>query len=270
VASGLVVGAGLYALGAARLPPPESPRGRRRRMIQLGAYGLALATLVVALLSPLARLADVLFSAHMGQHELLMLVAAPLVVIAQPLVTALFGLPAPLRRAALSFARRPATVASWHALTNPVLVLVLHACTLWLWHVPTLFQTAMSHESLHAFQHATFFFTAALFWWAVVHGRYGRAGYGAAVLFVFATGLHSGMLGALFTFARRLWYPVYEARSLAVGVDPVEDQTLAGLIMWVPAGLVFMTIGLGLLGAWLGEAERRGRATTPGARSFES
>ena len=103
----------------------------------------------------------------------------------------------------------------------------------------------------------SFFGSAALFWWALVHGRFRRQGYGAAVVWVFTTSLHSGVLGALLTFAPRLWYPIYEERTGRFGLSALEDQQLAGLLMWVPAGFVFLLLGLALFAAWLGESERR-------------
>ena len=90
-----------------------------------------------------------------------------------------------------------------------------------------------------------------------MRGRYARIGYGA-VFYVFATARHSGGCGALLTFASAPIDPLYEHRA-AHGVDPLVDQQLAGLIMWIPAGVVLMIFGLALLSAWLGEAERRGR-----------
>ncbi len=89
--------------------------------------------------------------------------------------------------------------------------------------MPYLFEAAMRNEPLHAVQHLMFFGTAALFWWSLLAGRYGRAGYGVAVLFVFATGLHTGLLGVLLTFARRLWYPIYDARTR--GSEPIRCRT---------------------------------------------
>jgi len=106
-----------------------------------------------------------------------------------------------------------------------------------------------------------FFTSAALFWWALVEGRYGRLGYGVSVLVVFATALHTGALGALIALARRPLYPLYEARA-AGAADPLEDQQLAGLIMWVGAGLLFMMLGLALFLAWIGEARRRAERGT--------
>ena len=86
---------------------------------------------------------------------------------------------------------------------------------------------------------------------------YGRIGYCVAVFSVFATSMHSGILGALLTFAGRVWYPIYAERTSVWGLSPLEDQQLARLTMWVPAGAVFVALGLALFAAWLGESERR-------------
>jgi putative membrane protein len=147
----------------------------------------------------------------------------------------------------------------WTALTAPATVWLLHALALWIWHLPSLFDAALEHEGIHAVQHLTFYLTAALFWWSLLQGRYGRAGYGAAVIYLFATGLHSGVLGALLTFSSDSWYPAYAAASLTWGLTPLEDQQLAGLVMWVPAGLIFVAGGLAFFAAWLRESGRRSR-----------
>ena len=91
----------------------------------------------------------------------------------------------------------------------------------------------------------------------MVHGRYGRAGYGVGVLYVFLTALHSALLGALLTVAPSTWYRSYEATSALRRIDALADQQLAGLVMWIPSGVIFVFIGLALLAAWLGESERR-------------
>src|SRR5439155_255416 len=187
------------------------------------------------------------------------LVAAPLLVMGKPWLTAAWALPERRRARLLAITRQHSVRGPFRALTGPLTILILHALALWIWHVPGLFEHALRNENVHAFQHFCFFATAALFWWTLVNGRYGRAGYGAAVVFVFLTGLHSGVLGALITVAGRLWYPLHGARTAAAGVDPLRDQQLAGLLMWIPAGVLLMVLGLALLAAWLGEAERRGR-----------
>jgi putative membrane protein len=258
IALALGASASIYTAGSMRLwRHAGGAHGIRR--LNLVAFAAGLFALWIALLSPLARLSDILFSAHMGQHELLMLVAAPLVVIGKPWIPAAWALPAPHRARLLAGLQTPALRAPFRALTGPATILTLHAIALWIWHVPRLFEGAMHSPGVHAFQHVCFFATAALFWWALVHGRYGRTGYGAGVLFVFITALHSGLLGAMITFAGRLWYPIYDARTRGAGLDPIADQTLAGLLMWIPAGVLLMVLGLALLAAWLGEAERRAR-----------
>src|SRR5207253_10440413 len=106
----------------------------------------------------------------------------------------------------------------WDAATGPLTVLVLHALVLWMWHVPAMFEAALHDETIHVVQHLGFFLTAALFWWALIHGRYGRLGYGVGVLYVFATAMHTQILGALLTFGRHDWYPTHRARTLAAGL----------------------------------------------------
>jgi putative membrane protein len=259
MAAALATSTLVYVSGLLRLWR-HAGRGHGVRAVNAFAFAGGIATLVIALLSPLDALSDVLFSAHMGQHELLMLVAAPLLVMGKPWLTAAWALPARWRSAVLPLGQAPVLRQPFRAVTAPVAILVLHALALWIWHIPGLFEGAMKNESVHALQHACFFITAALFWWALVQGRYGRGGYGAGLLFVFITGMHSGILGALITFGRRLWYPLYDQRARAAGLDPLRDQQLAGLLMWIPAGVILLVLGLALMAAWLGEAERRTRA----------
>src|SRR4029453_780654 len=96
---------------------------------------------------------------------------------------------------------------------GPFAVFALHAAVLWAWHAPTLFEAALANEGVHVLQHLSFLFTGALFWWGMVRGRYGRAGYGVAVLYVFLTGVHSSLLGALMTLSERVWYSSYSASA---------------------------------------------------------
>jgi putative membrane protein len=223
----------------------------------VAAFVVGWSSLVIALVSPLDVLSDILFSAHMTQHELLMVIAAPLMVLGRPLIVMLWAFRAGERQRLTGWTRTPAVVRIWHGATGPVTVWVLHALALWVWHVPVLYEAAVRNDAVHIVQHLSFFGTAALFWWAIVHGRYGRIGYGVAVLFVFTTALHSGALGALFTFGSQVMYPLYADRTSAFGVSPLDDQQLAGLIMWIPFSLTFLIVGLALFAAWLGESDRR-------------
>jgi cytochrome c oxidase assembly factor CtaG len=246
----------LYARGLAEIWRRAGGRkGIRGR--EAACFAAGWLTLVLAVVSPLHPWGELLFSAHMAQHEILILVAAPLLVLGRPLAAFLWALPSPAReRVGEWTASRPVS-AIWTTITGPLAVFVIHGVALWLWHAPVLFETALRSDAVHLAQHASFFGTAALFWWALIHGRYGRMGHGVAVFYVFATALHSSILGALLTFAPRLWYSLYAERTAVWGLSPLEDQQLAGLIMWVPSGALFVALGLGLFAAWLGEAERR-------------
>jgi putative membrane protein len=253
VIGALIASAALYTFGAVRM----ARRGARGNLPWHAlAHGAGLAVLALALISPLDRASDVLFSAHMTQHELLMLVAAPLIVLGRPAAPALWALPRRWRVRARRTAHRPVLVRAWRILTAPVVALVLHAAARWLWHVPAAFEAALADERIHAIQHAVFFGTAVLFWWTLIHGRYGRTGYGVAVLFVFLTMLHSGLLAALLGLADHPLYASHAARTASWGIDPTEDQQRAGLVMWIPAGVAMTAIGLGLLAAWLGQSAR--------------
>lgn len=224
---------------------------------EVGCFVLGITTIIVALLSPLDWASDTFFSAHMTQHELLMIVAAPLVVLGRALNAFLWALPESVRAALADTLRAPVVRGSWRGLTAPLVILVVHGAVVWLWHIPAFFEAALAADWVHQLQHLMFFVTAALFFWALVYGRYGKAGYGLAVLFVFATATHTTILGALITCAKAVWYPGHASRSLAAAVDPLEDQQLAGIIMWIPAAVIFLVIALALFAAWMGESERR-------------
>jgi putative membrane protein len=243
----------LYALGRRAQREQALPDAMPRRL-ENAAFVLSMLSLLLALASPLDRLSDLTFSAHMTQHELLMLLAAPLLVLARPLPTYLRGLPPGPRARAASWLRSGGTVRAFRFLSAPSIALLLHGTIRWLWHVPALFEAALANEWIHGAQHASFFLSALLFWWGLVHGRYGRAGYGLSFLFVLLTAMHTGALGALLSFSEHVWYPSYQQRALQHQVDAVSDQQVAGLIMWVGAGLWMMLLALALFLAWLGEA----------------
>jgi putative membrane protein len=192
----------------------------------------------------------------MTQHELLMLIAAPLLVLGQPGIVLLWALPFPIRAGLGSLPKTRILAATWGAVSAPIAAWLLHGATLWLWHLPALYQATLTSEAVHAAQHTTFLFTALLFWWTLIHGRGGRMSYGAAFAYIFTTAVHTSILGALLTCSGQLWYPIYEGRTLQFGLTVLQDQQLGGLIMWVPAGLVYIVIALWLFAGWLRESER--------------
>ena len=153
----------------------------------------------VALVSPLHPLGEVLFSAHMIQHEILMLVAAPLLVLSRPLVPMLWGLPFEGRRTAGRWSKQSIVQSVWRALTVPAVAWFVHGAALWAWHAPRAFEATLSSDWIHAAQHVSFFGSALLFWWSLFYSRPTHS-YGAAVLYLFSTAMHTSALGALLTF----------------------------------------------------------------------
>lgn len=260
----LTASAAVYAAGTRALWR-RAGQGRGVTRAQAAAFAGGLLSVAVALLSPVAWLSGILFSVHMTQHEILMLISAPLLVMGQPLLPLVWTLPVRTREAWGRWRQRPAFAGAWRTVTAPAMVAGLHAAAIWIWHVPRLYEGALAHEAVHAAEHASFLVTAALFWWGMVHGRYGRTGYGVAVAYVFLTGVHTSVLGALLTVAPGAWYPSYTAAGAAWGTNPLEDQQLAGLLMWIPSGAVFLVAGLALFAAWLGESERRAALGTSSA-----
>ncbi len=261
----LVLAAGLYARGVATLWR-RGGTGTLVSRAQVGAFAAGIYLLAVALISPLDALAHVLFSAHMVQHVVLMLIVAPLLVLGAPLLPVLWGLP---RRWRLALARgwnaRRWLGRAWHALTGPVVVWCVLAATLWLWHHPVPYQAAVRHGAVHMLEHATMLGASLLFWWVVLQpaGRR-RIDGGTAVLLVFATKVQSATLGAMITFLPKPLYPVYEAGVAAWGMTLMQDQHLAGLIMGTVSGLAYLIAGSVMFLSWLRTLERRSRP--PGAR----
>ena len=206
-----------------------------------GCYAAAWITLLVALVSPVDAVSSALFSVHMLQHLLLMMVAAPLFVLGDPMLAALWALPMRRRRAVGSWwRRRVALRAAWRLLTKPLAAWSLHVGMLWAWHYPAFYDHALRSEPVHLFEHAAFFLTALLFWWPVLrpHGR--RLRDGTAVAYLFGAALQSTLLGAALTLAARPLYSAHFGSTAPWGFTPLEDQQLAGLLMWVPAGMVYL------------------------------
>ena len=249
----LVVAAYAYARGARRLRDGAGPRALPAWHIVMFAAGWA--AVAGAMLPPLRDATESSLAAHMVQHELLIVIAAPLLVVGRAPVAMLWALPQSVRARARAVLSAAGPRFMRHTLASPLVVWSIAAALFWMWHVPPVFKTALESEALHAVEHLCFFGGALASWWVALHGRYGRLGYGAAALWLFVTALHSSLLGGLLTVSPRLWYGM-PAGEL-VPLRALEDQQLAGLLMWVPGGVLHAAAGLALIGAWLREAGRR-------------
>ena len=254
----LMVTGAWYAIGV-RTVWARAGTGRgitRRRALGFAAGMLMLG---LALLSPLDVVADALFSAHMTQHLLLILVAAPLLVSGAPMLAMIAALPrGAAREAGRWWIRRRVLRSVAHRVTSPGVVFALHLAALWFWHLPGPYAGALAVPALHALEHVSFLATAALLWWVIApsHGR-PRASDGEAIAMVVGTLMHGGVLGALITLADHPWYAAHISAAGRFGMRALEDQQLAGLIMWVPSAAVYAVTGAVLFLRWFRADERR-------------
>jgi putative membrane protein len=239
----------LYAIGSVRI----APRARHGILYHVTALVAAL-----ALFGPMDDWAEASLTIHMIQHALVMVVIAPLWVLAAPL---------PQWRAGLLVIRRVVGLAPhsgrltsalggaiWRAIAaiarHPMVAALLHAAAIWVWHTPRPYMLAVDDATWHVIEHACFLLSACAFWWAVL--RAGPRREGPALLALLFTLMHTGLLGALLTFAR---LPLYSDNYT------LTDQQLAGLIMWVPMGFAYLAAAAWLSLRW----QRRLAAVTPGA-----
>ena len=247
----------IYVIGWRRLSSRASspPRGS---LLFLSGWTV----LTLSLISPLHAGGERSFTVHMIEHELIMLVATLLLAMSGSGGIMAWGLPRPLRRSLGGSWKLPLQ-RLWRRLTEPVTATAIQAAAMWIWHAPVLFNRALESSGWHIAQHASFFMTSLLFWWAMLHPRGGRSGYGVSAACLFATSMIGGALGALMSFSSSPWYADYAAMGLTgIGLDPVDDQRLAGLIMWIPGGLVHGLAALLLFYKWLKVAED-GHAALP-------
>jgi len=246
-----------YVLGWIRLAR-RTHAGRFRFRRSAWLFGTGWLSLAGAVLSPLHAAGARSFSLHMIEHEIIMLVAAPLLALARPLAIMLWALPHRARRAIARTGHRYLG-SPWRAVTRPLTATVVQIAVLWAWHAPRWFDAALRDETWHTVQHVSFLVAALLFWWALARNRVpARQPIAAACLFV--TSLAGGLLGALMALSVSPWYARYaEMGVTSFGLTPVQDQQLAGLLMWIPGGLVHAGVGLAFIALWLrhGEGERR-------------
>ena len=255
---GTLLAAVLYAAGWRRLrrraggraaPPPW----------RVGCYAGGLATLWLALLSPVATLSSLFFFLHMTQHLLLVTVAAPLIWLGAPLLPVLWALPLSVRRplGRLFVSGKPAQQVG-HFLTHPLVANVLFVGAIAFWHLPSLYDAAQGRTDIHDLEHLVLLGTALLYWWPVIHPTGGRRrlSYAAGIPYLFPAFLEGNLLGALLTFAGTSLYETYQKVPRLWGISVLQDQQLAGLIMWVPGGFVYLVPMLVLLARLFREEER--------------
>lgn len=230
--------------------------GVSMRPLTLSSAALGAIALFLALIWPFDAFSEFSFAVHMAQHMLLIVVAGPLLALGRigiP-INAAIAAASPAAAAALSLPRK------WlRLLLMPSVAFILHGAVIWIWHIPQLFELALRVRWIHILEHLSFL-AAGYWYWTVLIRHSENEGYGSAALSVLSTLMHTGLLGALFTFASRPMYATYIEAQGSVEMA-LQDQQLAGLLMWIPMGACYLIGGLAFAAAWLrtadGPKERR-------------
>lgn len=256
VLAGLAATAAAYGLGYAGL------RGRSGRTIASAgagvAFGAAMVIAWIVLAEPMDRLTAQLFSAHMVQHLVLMLIVAPLLVWGRLGTVFLWALPGVARRSAVVWWARRGASRFGPLFAHPVAIWAWFCGIFVFWHIPGPYRWALENQAVHILEHLLFI-AASYGFWAIVIAPLGRRvlGYGSSILFVATAAIVSGLPGALMILASRPLYDGHAAGAAAWGLTTVQDQQLGGLIMWIPAGFAYLIAVSVLLLQWLRDCERR-------------
>ena len=237
-------GVGLYATGVRAV-------SRARAASFVSGVFLALGVNV----SPIHSAAEGMFSVHMVQHQVLMLIAAPLIVAGRPALVMALALPHRWRRWGFEVARAKVVSTALRFAKNPLAILLVFAGVLWMWHLPGPYEVAVRNNGLHALEHIAFLAISLGFWAAVMRaGPRRRIGYLPAILLVIGTLMLTGWLAAVLTFGG-LVYPLYGQRAMLLGIDAAHDAPLAGTLMWVPTTLIYFGAFAGLFTRWFRELD---------------
>lgn len=243
----LLATAFIYARGWRQLRRRGSARCTQRR---LACFLAGLTAIFLALSSPIETLSGYLLHIHMVQHQLLMMAAPPLLWLGDPLLPLLRGLPMPVRRywvGPLFRSRWLRSLFGW--LTKLPVAWSLFVGSMWLWHSPRLYQAALASPAWHYVQHLFFLGTALLFWLPVVRPYPGHwpTNRWPILPYLFLADLQNTALSALLAFAGQPLYPHYAAMPRLWGISVMQDQAIAGALMWVPGSLAFL-VPLGWIG----------------------
>ncbi|MEA2140006.1 MAG: putative rane protein [Solirubrobacteraceae bacterium] len=252
----VLVTAALYAIGDRRTVTPERAKAARRA--QRGCFYGGLVVLLIALASPIDALAEQLFWVHMIQHMLLLVVAAPLIVLAQPWNRLWRGLSLDLRRRlarGLAQGERTRWLRSAsRTLGSPAAGFMAFSVVLLAWHVPALFDATLRSPTLHALEHTLFLATAVMFWKQAIDSPPLRAPLSSVQRVAYLVGamVVSWVLAVVLALASTPLYAHYaHEASRPGGISALTDQQLAAGVMWVPGSITFVIVIFAYVHRWL-------------------
>ena len=256
----IVLAASLYLVGRWRLGRRAryAPPGMLRDLFYLGG----LLALTLALLSPIDVYAGDLFFMHMVQHLLLMMIAPPLLQLANPMSRILWAFPRAVRRSIGGTLNSAGVLRlALQGVTVPVIAWLVFVVTIWVWHSPVPYNAALASEGMHVLEHLTMFGAALIFWWPVIGPAplRSRMPHPLRFLYLFLALFQNILLGAILTFAQAPVYAYYDGTPAHWGITGPQDQQLGGVLMWIPGTMMYFTALAILFFGWLEQEERRAK-----------
>ena len=248
----------LYLWGARRLASRSNLKSGVN--IKKWAFGGSLVALLIALVSPVDVYSNDLFFVHMIQHLILVMVAAPLIRIANPIAEYLWGLPASIRRPiGTLLAKNGAIRAFLYGVTNPLVAWFLFAIVMWVWHIPDIYDKALGSKGIHNFEHLSMFLIGIIFWWPVLGSPvlFKQLTFPLRFLYLFLALMQNVILAAILTYTDTQIYQFYADSPLHWGISNSADQQLGGVLMWLVGSMMFAGITIVLIYMWLERDHRR-------------
>jgi putative membrane protein len=210
---------------------------------RLLSFLIGVVCLWIAIASPLEVLADELLSAHMIEHLILMSIVPPLILLGLPFAPLLRGLPKTLRKWVASPLLRVKPLRRiWHWLLHPLVAWLAMNVALLAWHVPSAYDFALEHEAWHDFEHICFLSTSLLFWWCVIRPwpATRQRHRWSILIYLVGADIANTALSAFLAFCNRPVYAYYISNPNPFQADPLRDQVLGAVIMWVVGSIVFL------------------------------
>ncbi|MBT4126903.1 MAG: cytochrome c oxidase assembly protein [Chloroflexi bacterium] len=256
--------AAAYTIGTIRLAARSD--SDQNFWLKVAASFSAFALLAIALAGPLDYYSGELFAAHMAQHIVIAMFAAPLLLVARPMPAYIWALPRPLRiGAGTALTGSGIVVRVLTLLTKPVVALPLFIGTLYGWHIPQAYNGSLENEWVHLFMHFTMFTTAILFWWPIVGPPPIRTqlNYPRRIVYLLLAVTPTALLAAIITLTKSVLYDFYIDQPGHFTWSTMEDQRTGGLFMWIPGNFVYLATMTVLFFRWFAAEERK---SSPGRR----
>ncbi len=263
----VLIAAAVFIFGSVRLRARSRAAAFDMKRLYAGIAGFA--SLFIALAGPFDAFAPEVFWLHMIQHLIISMISAPLLLLATPMPAYLWAMPETVRIGAGELLREQGRVRrtlSW--LIDPRVTVPLFIGTLYAWHAPLLFKAALDSTYFHYLQHFTFFASAALFWWPIIGPAPVRSklSYPQRLIYLLVVVTPTAVLASIITMTRSVIYENYLSAPMHWGFTALEDQTMAGLILWIPGNALYLAALTAIFFTWASRESKAAVTANPRPR----